>query len=387
MLYGPRDQFTLNQVRSLAMRFKNEIEGKAGIVDVTIAGVPDDSDYDIAVLLNQESMENYGLTVSQVVNAIRVYNQNLPLGNHELGDLSYDYRIDNEISSLDELNNIPIAVNNGQSYITLAEITNIQRDYKNTSVAWGGIYGSSGNYAASITVFKKKNTNIFTAASDAKELITNTLKKPMYAGLQYEYTTDLSDVIIDDYKSLGGNAISSILLVLAITMLFIGLKQSLIATMGMIISFFVTFIVLDLSGLTMNFLTNFSLILAFGSGIDTVIVFIEAARENMKKGYNPDSAILLAVNTYKAPNVNSSLTNLVVFIPMLVLPGIMGKFLSYIPITIFTTLLASLFLSLTVNNALFAKLNKRWTYYYEEDESTEMILSENDKALLDEERK
>ena len=85
--------------------------------------------------------------------------------------------------------------------------------------------------------------------------------------------------------------------------------------------------------------------------------------------------------------MNSSLTNLVVFIPMLVLPGIMGKFLSYIPITIFTTLLASLFLSLTVNNALFAKLNKKRSYYYEEDESTEMILSEDDKTLLEEERK
>ena len=67
---------------------------------------------------------------------------------------------------------------------------------------------------------------------------------------------------------------------------------------------------------------------------------------------------------------------------MLVLPGIMGKFLSYIPITIFTTLLASLFLSLTVNNALFAKLNKKRSYYYEEDESTEMILSEDDKTLV-----
>ena len=165
--------------------------------------MPDDSDYDVSVLLNQESMENYGLTVSQVVNAIRVYNQNLPLGNHELGDLSYDYRIDNEISSIDELNSIPIAVNNGQSYITLAEITNIERDYKNTSVAWGGVYDSANNYAASITVFKKKNTNIFSAASDPKELINNTLEKPLYDGLHYEYTTDLSDVIVDDYKSLG----------------------------------------------------------------------------------------------------------------------------------------------------------------------------------------
>jgi len=63
------------------------------------------------VLLDPIALENYKLTVNQVVAAIRSYNQNLPLGNHELGDFSYDYRIDNEISSLDELNNIPLSVN------------------------------------------------------------------------------------------------------------------------------------------------------------------------------------------------------------------------------------------------------------------------------------
>ena len=67
----------------------------------------------------------------------------------------------------------------------------------------------------------------------------------------------------------------------------------------------------------------------------------------------------MAVNTYKAANINTSLINIVVFIPLLVLPGITGKFLSYIPITIFTTLLGSLFLALTVNSALFVAFNKK----------------------------
>jgi len=96
---------------------------------------------------------------------------------------------------------------------------------------------------------------------------------------------------------------------------------------------------------------------------------------------------LLAVNTYKIPNINTSLINLVVFIPMLVLPGVIGKFLSYIPVTIFTTLLGSLFLALTVNNALFAKFNKKRKYYYQDDESSDMIITAEEKALLEEERK
>lgn len=136
ILYGSREEFTLNQIRSLAVSMKNEIKGKDGIVDVTIGGISADSDYDVSVLLDQQALENYGITVNQVVAAIRSYNQNLPLGNHELGDFSYDYRIDNEISSLDELNNIPIPVNGGTQYLKLVDITTIQRDYKSNAEVW-----------------------------------------------------------------------------------------------------------------------------------------------------------------------------------------------------------------------------------------------------------
>jgi len=97
------------------------------------------------------------------------------------------------------------------------------------------------------------------------------------------YTRDLSEIIIKDYISLGRNGVSAILLVTIITAIFIGIRQSIIASVAMIVSFFITFIILQLFGLTLNFLTNFSLILAFGSGIDTVIVFIEAAYANTKR--------------------------------------------------------------------------------------------------------
>ncbi len=109
------------------------------------------------------------------------------------------------------------------------------------------------------------------------------MKKIDYQRVSFAYSTDISDVIIDDYVSLGNTAWQSILLVLIISSLFIGIRQALIASFSMVLSFFITFIVLDRLGYSLNFLTNFSLILAFGAGIDTIIVFIEAAWENMKK--------------------------------------------------------------------------------------------------------
>jgi len=99
--------------------------------------------------------------------------------------------------------------------------------------------------------------------------------------------------------------------------------------------------------------------------------------------------MLIAVNTYKSANINTSLINLCVFIPLLILPGITGKFLSFIPITIFTTLLGSLLMSLTVNNALFYKLNKPWNYYFadsDDNDNDDVILSDIEQEILNQER-
>lgn len=391
ILYGPKQDFSMNHLRSLAMKFKEDVKGKWGIVDVGVDaslewGWGTDSDFNIQVELDQTKLEWYGLTVWQIVWQIRAYNQNLPLGNYKLWDLRYDYRIENELLSLGDLQNIPIAV--PWWYIRLMELANIVRSYNSKGIAYGGEYNTNENHAISLTIYKKNRSNVFDDSETARKVIDDTLQKLAYKDLHVAYTTDLADIIIDDYTSLWWNGITSVILVFLITMVFIGLRQSLIATLAMPISFFITFMVLNYLWMTMNFMVNFSLILSFGMGIDTVIVFVESARENMKKWYNPTSAILITMHTYARPNIITSLINIVVFIPMLVLPGIVGKFLSFIPITLFATLLASLFLSLTVNGALFARFNKRLPYYYNDDEHDEslMIMSPEEKEILYHER-
>ncbi|MBP7847671.1 efflux RND transporter permease subunit [Patescibacteria group bacterium] len=76
--------------------------------------------------------------------------------------------------------------------------------------------------------------------------------------------------------------------------------------------------------------------------------------------------MLLAVKDFYKPLISGTMTTAIVFIPMMFLPGIIGKFLAFIPITIFTTLVASLFIALTLNTALFYKFSKKQTTYRED---------------------
>ena len=96
-------------------------------------------------------------------------------------------------------------------------------------------------------------------------------------------------------------------------------------------------------------------------------------------------AALLSVRTYKNSLISGTATTVIVFVPMLTLPGIMGKFLSFIPITIFITLLASLFISLTLTPALFSKFTKNRTSYTSSSED-ENLLNPEEQALLADDR-
>jgi multidrug efflux pump subunit AcrB len=135
----------------------------------------------------------------------------------------------------------------------------------------------------------------------------------------------------------------------------------------------------------MNFLTNFSLILSFGIAVDTIIVIVQAASSKIRVGYNPQSAIMLALREYGVPVISGVMTTIVVFIPMMTLPGILGKFLAYIPITIFGVLATGLVLALTVNSALYLLFVRKKNSYVDNPHATEYATDE-EKELLTLER-
>ena len=389
VLYAPKEKYSMNHLRTLARQFVDDIEGTGGIEDVTINGLSHDdsaSEFSLQIELNATQLQQQELTVGQVMNQIRAYNQNLPLWNYALGALKYDYRIDNKLTSLADLQSLPIQLNHGW-YTTLEQLSSIVRHYSSDTVEYGWTQGTADNHAVSLIIYKKAWSNVFSTSNSAREVIESTLAKFIYSDLSVAYTQDLASEIVDDYLGLARDGFISIILVFLITTPFIGRRQSMIATLSMPIAFFITFMILNSLDMSMNFMVNFSLILSFGMGVDTVIVFVESAQEYMKQWYNPKTAILLTMKTYAKPNIISALVNIMVFLPILLLPWIMGKFLAFIPITIFATLVGSLLLALTVNNALVAKFNKPLPYYYkEEDNDIIDSMSSEEKEILTYER-
>jgi multidrug efflux pump subunit AcrB len=234
-------------------------------------------------------------------------------------------------------------------------------------------------------VIKNDGSGIFAASIQAKARIDEALKDPKYAGVSVAYANDQADIIGDDYAELAKEAVTTLVLVFVVMWLFIGFRDSLFAVISLPLAFLVTFIFLNALDLSLNFLTNFSLVLSFGIAIDTIVVIVQAASAKVRVGYEPRSAIMLALREYGIPIISGVMTTIVAFVPMMVLPGILGKFLAYIPITIFGVLAFGLILALTVNSALYLLFVKARKTYVHDDTAIEYA-DAGERALLEFER-
>ncbi|MDD3144571.1 MAG: efflux RND transporter permease subunit [Candidatus Gracilibacteria bacterium] len=393
LLYGDSEKFSKFDLTQKGQLIKNNLESQvSGLSSIDLVGAntkmgvgDNSSDYEINVLLDKSKIEQLNLSLIQISNILKSYNKNTPIGNYSIGDLNYDFRFDGELKDIQALKNVVIRSTKG-SNILLSDIATIETKYRDDSIKKLGFKDNKGLNYISLSFNKNAGLNVFDVSVLAKETLNNFVKvNPDLKGVGIFYVNDMSELILEDYSTLSGTAIQTFILVFLTILVFVGLRESLIASILIPLSFLITFIVLDTLGYSLNFLTNFSLVLTLGIAIDTVIVIIEASSEKMKLGYNKKNAVLLAVTEYKAPLISGTLTTLVAFLPLMFLPGVMGKFLAYIPITVFSTLVAALILALTVSSTLFVKFVKDSKTFHK-DEKLEATMSQDQKDFLEYER-
>jgi len=381
IIYGDETLFPRESLIQAAHKIKQELEGKDNVTSIDINWT---ADYDIEVQIDRAKAQELGISLNQISSAIRAFNRNTPLGQYEVDELEYDFRIQWELSSEFELLDIPVNTD-GFSIVTIGDLATLIRKYDNESIQKIGLYQSGWNNAISLTFNKKEWSNVFKTSKSAKDSLEQMFNGQAFAGIQYVFAQDISETIKEDYANLFNSFWITIICVFLCLLLFVWWKESLIATIGIFLAYCITFIVLDLIWFSLNFLTNFSLVLTLWIAIDTAIVVIEWAYEKLKLWFTPQTAILSSVHDFKAPLIAWTSTTIVVFIPMMVLPDVLGKFLAYIPITVFITLIAALFIALTLNAALFFKLSKD-KKKYEKLDWVERFMSEEERVILAHER-
>lgn len=340
-LSGP---FSTVQLNDYAEVLEKELEKVSGVSSISILGAPERK---IQIALDKTALDRFGLSLSQVNNAINSSNVKLPIGAIETGDAVYNIKLDGQLETAEDIKEIPLLIRNGVP-IVLSDVAKVYDTYTELgTISRFSELGSEPVASISMQVYKSDGGNILQVAEQSKVVIADTIKD-LSDQLNVNYVTDDAETISKDLNNLLSNGYQTILIILALLFVFLGWREALIASLSVPLTFLITFIFLTAFGLTLNFLTLFALILGLGILVDSAIVITEGIHENLLKKKSPKQAVVDTIREFKAPLISGTMTTIFVFLPMLMTSGIIGQFIKSIPITITILLLASIFVSLAI---------------------------------------
>ncbi len=359
---GPLDGITL---REYADNIKEKLEKISSIKEVTISG-GDIKEFSVAYF--PEKMSEYGISVDAVNQKIALMNRGIPAGVFHNNVFDTSFRTDARFYTVEEIQNIPVIHNATGGMILVKDIATVtEKARERTSVARFSAYGSTPQNAVSLGIIKRTGASIIDTI-DATTAIIAEEKKILPKSIVIENTIDTAKQIREQFTQLEHDFFLTLFLVMGILFLFVGLKEALVAGLAIPLVFCVAFGVMKLAGVSLNFLSLFSLLLSLGLLVDDAIVVVSATKQYLRSGkFTPEEAVLLVLNDFKVVLTTTTLATTWAFLPLLLASGIMGQFIKAIPITVSVTLTASLLIALMINHPLAAVLERvrfttRWWY-------------------------
>ncbi|MFZ2193767.1 MAG: efflux RND transporter permease subunit [Candidatus Moraniibacteriota bacterium] len=352
-LTGPYDGFTL---RNYADEIKDDLEKLADVREVKISG-GDEKEFSISY--DPQKLSAYNLSANTVNQIISVSNNAIPGGNFEGQEFNYPIRVDNRFFDAEKLKNIPIFHGENGSIVYLKDIAEVEeKTIKRTNYSRFSIEGSQPQSSVNLDIIKKTGGSIIDTADMSKQIVDAKIKT-FAPGVKYSTTTDFSKIIQKDFDQLTHDFLITLVLVFGVLFLIVGFKEAIVAGLAIPLVFFATFGVMNMTGITLNFLSIFSLILALGLLVDDAIVVVSATKQYLKTGkFTPEEAVLLVLKDFKVVLTSTTLATTWAFLPLLFASGIIGSFIKSIPITVSVTLIASLIIALIINHPLAAVLER-----------------------------
>ncbi len=337
-------------LKKIADDLADDIEAITGVLEVEVTG---GLEREIRVEVQSEKLAHYGLTINDFQEVVSGENQNTSGGAIRLGDGRFQLRVPGEFTTPEEIYGLVLDVHEGEP-VYLKDVAQVVDDYKE-EVSRSRL---NGRDAVNISVKKRTGENII-AISEATDRIIEESRVNWPQGTEITKVMDQSTDIRNMVADLENNILTGLILVLIVIFLVMGFRNALLVSLAIPFSMLLSFAVLYVMGITLNMVVLFSLTLALGMLVDNAIVIVENSYRFMEQGASRVDAAMKATSEVAYPVMGSTLTTLAAFSPMLFWPGIMGEFMSYLPLTLIITLSASLFVAMVINPAmvsLFMKL-------------------------------
>lgn len=303
----------------------------------------------IKVEINPQLLEQYGLTMSGVTGMVSSANFSIPSGSVEVGSQTMNVNAQVDYSDIYDLGNIPLMTNTGNT-VKLSDVAEIY--YAKKTADSVSHYGGKDTVSYSIT--KQQGSNAVKLSRDVMEIVDRFAE--IYPDMEIAVTYDSRDSIISALSSVGKTLVLGVFLSMLVLFIFFGdIKASLIVGSSMPVSLLVTILLMYSQGYSLNVVTLGAMVIGIGMMVDNSIVVLEMCFQKKDQGLSFEDSAYDAVKTVATSIFASTLTTVVVYLPLALLKGLSGQMFSQLGFTIIFSLTASLISAVTLVPLCFAK--------------------------------
>ena len=332
----------LDRLKNYADEMQDRIESLKEITRVEIGGA---LSREIQIDVDMYKMKVSSLTFRDIEQAVSLNNMTVSGGNIDLQGMSRSVRVVGEIKDIEELKNIVINTSSG-ALVKLRDIAIIRDGYHQPE----NFARYNGKNVVTLNVIKKSGQNLLDASDEIKAIIEEMKITKLPSNLIVEVTGDQSRNTRNTVNELNNTIIIGFILVTIVLMFFMGLVNAIFVAFSVPLSMAIAYIFLPWIGFSMNMLVMFAFIFALGIVVDDAIVVIENThRIHRKTKMDIASSAKFAAGEVFVPILSGTLTTLAPFVPLAFWPGVVGKFMVFIPITLIITLFASLIVAYIFN--------------------------------------
>lgn len=321
------------ELYTYAKQLKEELTGLPQVLEAKLVGHREEL---LEVVIDPRAMENYNITAGELYNTLARNNQLVPAGSIRNAGGAFALTVPGLIERAEDVYELPIKTQ-GDAVVRLSDVADIRRSFKDRAVS----ARFNGEPTISIEVTKRLGANVINTTLNVRAT-TQAYTANWPKNISVDYSSDISHFIHEMLGSLEISISNAIVLVMILVIAALGLRSALLVGFSIPTSFLVGFLVVDLMGMTLNMMIMFGFILSVGILVDGAIVVVEFADRKMAEGLQRREAYALASSRMFLPILSSTGTTLAAFGPMLLWPGVSGKFMSYLPITVIILLCASL---------------------------------------------
>jgi len=322
------------QMRELAVDLRRAILQVKGVAKAELTGT---NERQVWVELDPQKLEAHGLSPDMVSQALAQANRNVPAGKIRAGREEFLLRTIGRFQNAERIKGVIVRSMPGGDALKVEDLARVTDGFEEEITR----SRLNGNKSVAINITKRNDASTIEIIKLIQDLVAR-YEKTLPEGVGITLTADSSVAIKEVMDVLRNNAVLGLILVVILLYLAIGARNALMVAVGIPVTFLTTFICMNWSGNSINGNSLFGLILVLGIVVDDAIIIVENCYRHYQMGKSIKDAAVDGAHEVSIPVLSATLTTVAAFLPLILMTGIMGRFLRIIPIVVCLVLAASM---------------------------------------------